>query len=538
MLTRPPIVDRAILVFIVAYEARRHLPSVLARVPRQLYDDPRVQFLCIDDASHDGTAGAAAEWVREYGLRNVLILRNPVNQNYGGNQKLGYQLALDAGFDFVILLHGDGQYAPELLPKFIETWEQTDADVVLGSRMTEVRSARAGGMPRYKIVGNRVLTTIQNKLTGLNLTEYHTGYRGYSTRFLRSVPFAENTNDFHFDTEILLQAADAGAKVVEFPIPTHYGDEICRVNGIKYAFDVLRASVQYKMHQLGMLCSLKYRYQDPLRYRDKTTLRYSSHALALRLVERLKPRKALDIGCGPGFVAQACERRGVRVTGVDTHPPLPDTMTRFAAANLEDDALPVDPAEYDVLLMLDVIEHLERPEAFLVGLRNRCENSPPTRMPRAVISTPNVAFFAMRLNLLLGRFNYAKRGILDITHKRLFTRKSLLRALADCGYQVEHCHAVGPPFEAVAPGKIGRVLGWFGDRLARLWPSLFAFQFIVVAKPLPGVRQLLRASELHGGTARRDAILPLPQAVGAGPPRAVASFSALSPTDPLLQNRS
>src|SRR5688572_2123692 len=256
MLKRPPNVDSAILVFVVAYEAERHLPGVLARVPPHLFDDPRVQFLCIDDASHDGTASAAAEWVREYGIRNVLILRNPVNQNYGGNQKLGYQLAVDAGFDFVILLHGDGQYAPELLPKFIETWEQTDADVVLGSRMTDVRSARAGGMPRYKIVGNRVLTTIQNKLTGLDLTEYHTGYRGYSTRFLRSVPFAENTNDFHFDTEILLQAADSQAKVVEFPIPTHYGDEICRVNGIKYALNVLKASLQYKMHQWGMLCSL------------------------------------------------------------------------------------------------------------------------------------------------------------------------------------------------------------------------------------------------------------------------------------------
>lgn len=518
MLKRPPNVDRAILVFVVAYEAERHLPNVLARVPPHLFDDPRVQFLCIDDASHDGTASAAAEWVREYGIRNVLILRNPVNQNYGGNQKLGYQLALDAGFDFVILLHGDGQYAPELLPKFIETWEQTEADVVLGSRMANLRSARDGGMPGYKLVGNRVLTMIQNRLTGLNLSEYHTGYRGYSAKFLQSIPFAENTNDFHFDTEILLQAADIGAKVVEFPIPTHYGDEVCRVNGIQYALNVLRASLKYKMHQTGMLCSLKYRYQDPLRYRDKTTLGYSSHSLALRLVEKIQPRRILDLGCGPGFVAQACERLGARVTGVDTTPPLPGKMSHFAYANLEDDELPVDPAEYDVLLMLDIIEHLESPESFLIRLRNRCENSPPTRMPRAVISTPNVAFFAMRINLLLGRFNYAKRGILDITHKRLFTRKSLQRSLNDCGYVIEQRLAVGPPFEAVMPGRLGKWLGWFGDRLARIWPSMFAFQFVVVCKPLPGVRQLLRAGELYGGAVRAEteAILNPLSIAGAG----------------------
>lgn len=512
MLIRPPNVDRAVLVFIVAYEARNHLTDVLARIPRRLFDDPRVQFLCIDDASHDGTAVVAAEWAREYDVRNLLVLRNPVNQNYGGNQKLGYQLALDAGFDFVILLHGDGQYAPELLPKFIEAWEKNDADVVLGSRMAELRSAREGGMPGYKVVGNRVLTIMQNRLTGLNLSEYHTGYRGYSARFLRSVPFLENTNDFHFDTEILLQAADTEAKIVEFPIPTHYGDEICRVNGLKYAWNVWKACLQFKMHQMGMLCSLKYRYQDPLRYRDKTTLHYSSHALALKLVERMQPRRVLDLGCGPGYVAQACERLGAKVTGVDTHAPLPEMMTDFVAADLEDDALPVDPGDYDAVLLLDVIEHLASPESFLIGLRNRCEKSSPKQMPRLILSTPNVAFAAMRLNLLLGRFNYARRGILDITHKRLFTRKSLLRALADCGYEIERRTAVGPPFEAVMPGRWGRLLGRLCDGLAKLWPSLFAFQFVIVARPLPGIRQLLRVSELYAGTARRIGDLP-PSAV-------------------------
>ena len=135
----------------------------------------------IDDAGGDATAEVLQRWVDARGIHNVSVFRNPVNQGYGGNQKLGYRQALEGGFDFTILLHGDGQYAPELLPKFIEVWERTGADVVLGSRMGSLRSARAGGMPLYKMAGNRILTVIQNYLTGLRLSEYHTGFRAYSS---------------------------------------------------------------------------------------------------------------------------------------------------------------------------------------------------------------------------------------------------------------------------------------------------------------------------------------------------------------------
>ena len=111
-----PTADSRILVFIVAYEAEKHVRSVLERVPQPLYNDPRVHFLLIDDASSDTTSRLASEWVRARDISNVTVLRNPVNQGYGGNQKLGYRIGIDGGYDFIILLHGDGQYAPELLP--------------------------------------------------------------------------------------------------------------------------------------------------------------------------------------------------------------------------------------------------------------------------------------------------------------------------------------------------------------------------------------------------------------------------------------
>ena len=120
------------LIFIVAYQAARHLESVLDRIPRELIDNPDIAILVIDDGSGDASAAIAAAWAEEHHAENVSVLRNPVNQGYGGNQKIGYRLAIETGFDFVVLLHGDGQYAPELLPQFIDTWRQSAADVVLG----------------------------------------------------------------------------------------------------------------------------------------------------------------------------------------------------------------------------------------------------------------------------------------------------------------------------------------------------------------------------------------------------------------------
>ena len=492
-----------ILVFVVAYEAERHLVSVFERIPDEIFTDPAVHVLCIDDASDDRCSERLVGWVREQDLENrVTVLRNPVNQGYGGNQKLGYRMAVNRGYDLVVLLHGDGQYAPELLPEIIDAWRDGGADVVLGSRMLEAGGARRGGMPLYKWVGNRVLTTFQNRLTGEGLSEYHTGYRAYTTRFLSSVPFEMNTNDFHFDTDILLQAAHVGARIVEIPIPTRYGDEECRVPGLRYSKNVVGSTIRFKLHQMGMLCSLKLRHLKPLRYEDKTAIPYSSHSMALEEIEKANPRRVLDLGSGPGFVAAQCVEDGISVTAVDREPPLPGSDFEFVAADLERDRLPVDPGDYDCVLLLDLIEHLRDPEGFMVSLRHRAERPyPPTGEPfKVVLSTPNVAFVAVRLNLLMGRFPYAERGILDITHSRLFTRASLATLLRDCGYRIDRIRPVPVPFETVVGGRIGRFLGFLATVAARVWPTLFAFQFLVTCRPQPSVAQVIACAE-HPGEA-------------------------------------
>jgi hypothetical protein len=176
-------------------------------------------------------------------------------------------------------------------------------------------------------------------------------------------------------------------------------------------------------------------------------------------------------------------------------------MLRFFRADLEHDPLPVAPSDYDAVLMLDVIEHFSNPEEFLLRFRNLDDGDPASR-PLVLLSTPNVAFATVRLNLALGRFPYAERGILDITHKRLFNRSALLRMLGDCGFDVLRCHPVAVPFETVVGGRCGIVLGWLSAVAARLWPTLFAFQFLVEARPRPGVKQVLaNALPIHGTLA-------------------------------------
>ena len=218
-------------IFIIAYNAVNHLIKTIGRIPREVYD--RVdEIFVVDDCSFDNSYYAALGYKHEFNIEKLTVHRNQTNQGYGGNQKVGYQYAIDRGLDIVALVHGDGQYAPEALGGLLQPLEEGQADMVFGSRMSEHGKARQGGMPLYKYFGNRILTWVQNRLTGLNLSEYHSGYRLYSTAALRKVPFQSFTNNWHFDTQIILAFAERGLRIVERPIPTYYGDEICHVNGI------------------------------------------------------------------------------------------------------------------------------------------------------------------------------------------------------------------------------------------------------------------------------------------------------------------
>ena len=166
-----------ILIFIVAYNAESHIENVLDRIPRKLLSDKRynIKILIIDDSSVDDTVNLSNEYIVKNSRLPITIFKNPENQGYGGNQKIGYFYMLKENFDIVILLHGDGQYAPEYIPELIKPILKNEADIVFGSRMINKKEALKGGMPLYKYFGNQILTAIQNKLLGSDLYEFHSG---------------------------------------------------------------------------------------------------------------------------------------------------------------------------------------------------------------------------------------------------------------------------------------------------------------------------------------------------------------------------
>lgn len=232
-------------VLVVAYEASATLESVLNRIPDEFRTRLHTILVC-DDASTDDTFQVG---MRVKQLRPDLpleVIRRPVNLGYGGNQKAGYRWMIDHGLDVVVLLHGDGQYAPEFLPDMVEPIVEGRADVVFGSRMLERGAALRGGMPKYKYVGNKILTFLQNRIAGVRLSEWHSGYRAYSVDSLARVGFELNADYYDFDTQIILQMISSNQRIVEIPIPTFYGDELSRVNGIRYGWRILRHTLRWR----------------------------------------------------------------------------------------------------------------------------------------------------------------------------------------------------------------------------------------------------------------------------------------------------
>lgn len=232
-------------VLIVAYNAQDTLAKVLDRIPSEFSKQIDSILVC-DDASTDETHRVGLNYQSKSHLP-LTIVRHEINLGYGGNQKTGYQWALEKNLDLVVLLHGDGQYAPEYLPQMVEPIVSGRADVVFGSRMITRGGARQGGMPLYKFVGNKILTTIQNRLAKVSLTEWHSGYRAYSVGALRKVNFLKNSDYFDFDSQIILQMIGARQRIVEIEIPTFYGDEISRVNGIKYGVKILIHTLKFRL---------------------------------------------------------------------------------------------------------------------------------------------------------------------------------------------------------------------------------------------------------------------------------------------------
>ena len=249
---------KKIAIFIPAYNTAHTLPLTIERIPKEIKDKVEEIFV-VDNDSKDNPHLVVIGYKEEQGLRNLKFIKNEKNLGYGGSQKKAYKYAIDKGYDIIVMLHGDGQYAPELLPTLLKPVEEGKADLVFGSRMTG--DPLKGGMPFYRYLGNKGLTWIENSVLKLNLSEYHSGYRIYNCEALKKIPFDRCSDNYHFDTEILIQFRIQNLRIQEKPIPTYYGKECgspSKWDLVVYSTNILLALKDYLLHKYKIKRLKKY----------------------------------------------------------------------------------------------------------------------------------------------------------------------------------------------------------------------------------------------------------------------------------------
>jgi 2-polyprenyl-3-methyl-5-hydroxy-6-metoxy-1,4-benzoquinol methylase len=471
--------SKRIGILVVAYNAATTLARVLDRIPVD-FRSRITKILVGDDASQDSTHLVALGYKQVARDLPIEVIRHPRNLGYGGNQKAGYRWAIDNGLDIIVLLHGDGQYAPELVPEMVAPIERGEADAVLGSRMLDPGGARRGGMPLYKFIGNRILSRVENIVAGASLSEWHSGYRAYSVAALDDLPFHRNDDGFNFDTQVIIQFLEAAKRMVEIPIPTYYGDEICHVNGMRYARDVTRDVMRYRAHKMGFGTGELAFASDAY---DGKHADNSSHEQVLRWLAHRNPGRVLDLGCSDGRLAERVRALGHHVTGVDlvAHEGVKERVDRFVEADLEQGVPPQVGGPFDAVLAADVLEHVRYPGRILEDVRGLL--APGGSL---VVSVPNFGHWYPRVRVAVGRFDYDRRGILDQDHVRFFTRRSFERLVTEAQLRVVRRGGTGLPLEVIDRGGHGKELGPRSatralsriDRAAvAARPQLFAYQF-------------------------------------------------------------
>ena len=242
------------IVVMPAYNAASTIEATVRDIPEGSVDE----IILVDDVSRDNTV----EIARSLGLT---VIEHKENRGYGGNQKTCYDEALKRGADIVIMIHPDYQYDSRLAPYIVGFLESGICDVILGNRIRTRQEALESGMPMYKYLSNRMLTIVENLLTGQNLGEWHTGYRAYTAEVLRTIPYHKNSDDFVFDSQFLVQAVYFGFRVGDVPVPVRYMAEASSINfrrSVTYGLRTLETVAQYYLARAGLIRPAIFRRDD------------------------------------------------------------------------------------------------------------------------------------------------------------------------------------------------------------------------------------------------------------------------------------
>jgi len=374
----------------------------------------------------------------------------------GSVLKEAFDHAIQANVDVVIVMHDFSPGDDKWTGKILDIYKQQPSDILFLNQ--KIQHSFLKFLQNFFVSGRRELILEGNCV--------------YRVHALKNIGYEFNNNDARFQMEVALQILMSKGTVDAADMAHHLLD-------IKI-WSLIRELVKYRFQQIGFFCSLKYKGLLPPtdRYMDKGSIVNSTHEIVLRLIHH--PARIIDMGCGPGYLAKHIRSLGSTVLGVDKLIAAPQNFDQTISLNFETEKLNENLSKYNYVLMLDLIEHLSSPEEYLVQCRHQCKGS---EMPRFIFSTGNVGFIAVRILLMLGFFTYGERGILDITHKRLFTLASFRRILKETGYEIGRIHGTGVPFELIFPNYLGRFFSSLSKILARIWPSLFAYQLLVEASP-------------------------------------------------------
>lgn len=427
---------------------------------------------------HDSSRDDAGEPILPPdGPLNLRLVRLTRRRGHGGVRKIAFEHALEQGFDYVVVLPADGEHAPEAIPALLAPALLEGCDAVFGWPVGRSEGAGAVRMIR------RLATWVQAVVLGLPLHDFEYGYRLYATRVLRAIPFQQNADDRGFERHVAIQLRALGLTIREVPIPS---PAIRRGRGraaaLVSAGQACATALDYRLHQLHLTRRTRYLVDHGIHY----TLKRSPTGSHMQIVAAIRPgSRVLDLGCSQGLLAGPLREKGVRITGVDAGPGenLAPELEAYHRRDLEQPlALPANVGrEFDYVVCSDVIEHLRGRRELLRSVRRYLKAD-----GRLLISTPNIAIWFYRLSLLAGRFNYGPRGILDETHVHLFTRATVRRLVEEGGFHIVRERVTALPFEIVlrstGRSRLVATLASAYHSLARLWPSLFAYQFLLEAE--------------------------------------------------------
>jgi 2-polyprenyl-3-methyl-5-hydroxy-6-metoxy-1,4-benzoquinol methylase len=382
---------------------------------------------------------------------------------WGARRKAALEYARDRRFDLCAVVEAAADAPLEHLDALFRAGLDPAVAIVIGTRPAAARSRAAG---------------LHGALLGMRLADYGSDLRVFARPWLRRLPFELDADDRRFDTQMLIQARAAGARVVEvevgpFADPARPGERFSPVKS-------LLAAVGYRLHQLHVLRRGQYLIDAGLAY----TFKHSRHGSHVQIIDAIAPRTSvLDLGCSQGLLAAPLLEKEVSVVGVDAGPPrrASPQLAAYYRRDLEEELDLPQGRVFDYVVVSDVIEHIKNRRQLLRSVRRYLKPE-----GRLIISTPNIALWFYRLSLLVGRFEYGPRGVLDDTHVHLFTRATFRREVERAGFRVLAERVTALPFELIfestGQSRLVRMLSAGYHALARLWPAMFAYQFILEAE--------------------------------------------------------